>query len=232
MDPRLRRRLLDGDKEAQREYASNHGQGLKPYLRKEYRRYGLSEEDIGEIANDMLMAFFQCIHKWDPDACSDRTYLFAMAPFCVKKFLRRDVEWRKLKIELSVELLASTREDGDSEASASSSNHLVRKVLWLCIQALPSRQREVIEARIALNWPEPDYAADVSERLNLKERDVRVYMKRALDNLKDAVPKALAAAPTTLAPLVEECTCCGAPLEEISFSAGFCSVCNEPLQTG
>ncbi len=58
------------------------------------------------------------------------------------------------------------------------------KTLWSLLHALPNQQREILVLRYILGWR----VLDIGRHLEMKENTVSVYIRRAIQNLRDDWP--------------------------------------------
>ena len=100
-DTVLIRNVLDGHTEQFRPLADRHG----PSVQKFVARMIPSPEDAEEVTQDALVGAFQCLHRFDAERASFRTWLLRIAYHTALKRLRHESRKRWAKMEVEVEEL-------------------------------------------------------------------------------------------------------------------------------
>ena len=106
-DTVLIRNVLDGHTEQFRPLADRHG----PSVQKFVARMIPSPEDAEEVTQDALVGAFQCLHRFDAERASFRTWLLRIAYHMALKRLRRESRKQWVRKELDVEDLPDLETD-------------------------------------------------------------------------------------------------------------------------
>ena len=160
----LMRLARSGDDEAYRRLLGEVALWLRGIARRGLVRAGLGVEDGEDIVQDTLLAMHLKRDTWD-DSQALEPWLRAIAHHKLVDHLRRRGFREHVDIEDHAETLAAPEKDDEGSVDA-------RQML----QALPERQRTIVEA-ISI---EGYNAKDVGERLGMSEGAVRVALHRAL----------------------------------------------------
>ena len=97
-DMTLIRNVLDGQTEQFRPLADRHGQSVQQFV----ARMMPSAEDAEEVTQDALVSAFQCLHRFDEERASFRTWLLRIAYHTALKRLRRESRkrWTRMEVEM------------------------------------------------------------------------------------------------------------------------------------
>ncbi len=146
-------------------------------------RYLGSAEEAQDVVHDVFLRLWQLRAELDARA-NPRAYLYTMTRNRALDVLRRRaVEERGQQDYASPAQLGASAPNPPSSPAESTGPAEIVGALREAIQALPKRQREVIELRW---WQQASYE-DIGRILGISPNTAGVHMTRAIDRLREAL---------------------------------------------
>ncbi len=168
---KLMRAAIAGDETAYRGLLEDLSRVLRTIARRGFGGVGVSDNDVEDVVQDILLAIHLKRHTWDSSK--------PLAPWVIavtRNKMIDDLHRRHRRPKVSVDLSEFDFEGEDQQASIDA--HDLARVL----KRLPDRNREIVRS-ISIDGHS---ARDVAARLGMSEVSVRVTLHRSLKMLADA----------------------------------------------
>jgi RNA polymerase sigma-70 factor (ECF subfamily) len=149
------------------------GTRLRPAVRGRVRQLGLSQDEVEDILQEVLIGLHTMRRRWD-ESRPFLPWLHAILRYKLTDAVRRRARERRVRVDLSVEEWGAIVDE-----TAKSEGALTGAALEQALSALPAGQRHVIEAVTIDGTSVRETAAE----LRVSEGAIRMTMHRALKRL-------------------------------------------------
>ena len=134
-----------------------------------------SVEDAEDLCQDIFLNCYRYRENFDPEKCEERAWLYVIARNRLKNY------YRDKKPAASLDDIEYEMTNGMDETSQAVFLMEVREEIAQALKKLDERSRSVI----VLRFFEDKSHKEVAELLDMKEGNVRMVQKRALQKIKD-----------------------------------------------